>query len=85
MPPSPTETETANGNGNGTKHNNASDKKDWEFNKRAEAERVVRKEWKELPAKKKKSFDRAGWEQRAKARVAGRCAVSGRLCLATDD
>ena len=76
MPPSPTETETANGNGNGTKHNNASDKEDWAFNKRAEAERVVGKEWKELPSKKKKSLDRAGWEragweQRAKARVAG--------------
>ena len=71
MPTSPTA--TANGNGNGTKSDNASDKKDWAFNERAEVERAVRKEWRELLAKGHtcKSFDRTRWEQRAKARVAG--------------
>ena len=71
MPTSPTA--TANGNGNGTKSDNASDKKDWAFNERAEVERVVRKEWRELLAKGHtcKSLDRTRWEQRAKARVAG--------------
>ena len=79
MPTSPTA--TANGNGNGTKSDNASDKKDWAFNERAEVERVVRKEWRELLAKGHtcKSLDRTRWEQRAKARVAGRCVVSGGL------